>query len=180
MQILSQYPLKLKIIIPIIFSIGILVGISSVQAQENDLIPSWIKSTAQFWINGDVNDQEFIKILQYLVNEGIIVIPEDETKITTQSNPNDDYPLDIEIIGCDPKGTSFVEHRIKIINNGNNAVKLKINYLGMDIDGNPVTFETYWTDIVSPNSSIFEKAILDDSPELDTCSVSIQDVEFLD
>jgi len=46
----------------------------SVSAEEN-LIPSWIKNTAGFWVNDQISDSEFINALQFLVKEGILVIP---------------------------------------------------------------------------------------------------------
>jgi len=38
-------------------------------------IPVWIKNTAEWWCEGTINDQEFANALQYLISEGIIVIP---------------------------------------------------------------------------------------------------------
>jgi hypothetical protein len=32
---------------------------------EEGLIPSWIKTTVGFWINGDASDQEFINTIQW-------------------------------------------------------------------------------------------------------------------
>jgi hypothetical protein len=37
-------------------------------------IPSWIKNDAGWWANGLVSDDEFVKGIQYLMNEGIIQI----------------------------------------------------------------------------------------------------------
>lgn len=38
-------------------------------------VPSWIKTTAGFWIDGASSDNEFVSAIQYLIKEGIIVVP---------------------------------------------------------------------------------------------------------
>ncbi|RNJ77575.1 MAG: peptidase, partial [Nitrosopumilus sp. H8] len=35
----------------------------------------WIKDTTKLWINGDIDDATFVNGIQFLINEGIIVIP---------------------------------------------------------------------------------------------------------
>ncbi len=55
-----------------------IISILSISAQES-LIPSWIKTTAGFWVNDQVSDSEFISALQFLVKEGILVIPQTGT-----------------------------------------------------------------------------------------------------
>ena len=42
-------------------------------AQE---IPSWVKTNAGFWADGSIDDATFVNALQFLIGEGIIVIPE--------------------------------------------------------------------------------------------------------
>ena len=59
--------------IAIVFGIGI--GLSLNVSAEEGLIPSWIKNTASFWVDGNVEDSEFISALQFLVNHGIMEIP---------------------------------------------------------------------------------------------------------
>ncbi len=54
-----------------------IISILSISAEES-LIPSWIKTTAGFWVNDQVSDSEFISALQFLVKEGILEIPDDK------------------------------------------------------------------------------------------------------
>ena len=37
-------------------------------------IPSWVKTTAGYWGQGSISESDFIKMLQYLINEQIILI----------------------------------------------------------------------------------------------------------
>ena len=39
-------------------------------------IPSWIKNNAGWWADGTIDDSSFLQGIEYLINEGIIVIPE--------------------------------------------------------------------------------------------------------
>lgn len=50
-----------------------LITVLSISAQES-LIPSWIKNTAGFWVNGQVSDQEFLNAIQFLINNGMIKV----------------------------------------------------------------------------------------------------------
>ena len=45
-------------------------------------IPSWIKSNAGWWSNGDIDDNEFVSGIQYLINNHIIQISKDFQKPT--------------------------------------------------------------------------------------------------
>ncbi len=79
-----------KIFLVITFSIIAVSLLSFTYAQTNSLIPSWIKNTASFWVDDHISDQEFLNALQFLVNEGILVIPSES-----------DESLDTEVIEID-------------------------------------------------------------------------------
>jgi len=79
-----------KIFLAITFSIFAVSLLSFTYAQTNSLIPSWIKNTASFWVDDQISDQEFLNALQFLVNEGILVIPSES-----------DESLDTEVIEID-------------------------------------------------------------------------------
>tara|TARA_Y100000310_G_scaffold155044_1_gene154513 strand:- start:244 stop:2151 length:1908 start_codon:yes stop_codon:yes gene_type:complete len=38
-------------------------------------IPAWIKSNAGWWVDGTIDDSSFLQGIEYLINQGIIVIP---------------------------------------------------------------------------------------------------------
>lgn len=46
-------------------------------------IPSWIKNTAKWWSEGSVADNDFVKGMQYLIQQGIITIPPTQSGSTT-------------------------------------------------------------------------------------------------
>ena len=53
-------------------------SISTVQAQDSK-IPSWIKNNAGWWATDLIDDSSFLQGIQYLITEGIMVIPPTET-----------------------------------------------------------------------------------------------------
>ncbi len=67
--------------ISFIFLIGILQEAYGQQLE----IPSWIKNNAKWWSEGQINDSDFIKGIQYLIQNGIMKIPSSSTNVA-QSN----------------------------------------------------------------------------------------------
>ena len=52
-----------------------IVVFNTASAQENT-VPSWIKNNAGWWAEGQIDDTAFLQGIQYLIKEGIMVIPE--------------------------------------------------------------------------------------------------------
>ena len=70
---------------PVIFTILVLaitsgIGLFSfVSAQEDSQIPAWIKTAVGFWVNGEITDKEFLKAIEYFVENEMIIVPSQET-----------------------------------------------------------------------------------------------------
>ena len=60
----------------VVISIGLLVSLGVPTYAQESSIPSWIKSIAGFWSEGQISDDEFVSALQYLVENGVLTIPE--------------------------------------------------------------------------------------------------------
>lgn len=48
----------------------------------NVLIPIWIKEISKYWYNGAISDLEFADGIGFLINEGIIIVPQTENQST--------------------------------------------------------------------------------------------------
>ena len=46
-------------------------------------IPPWIKSNAGWWANGDINDETFVQGIQFLIEEGILKVPQSRQSNTS-------------------------------------------------------------------------------------------------
>ncbi len=55
---------------------------------SSPVIPDWVKNKAKLWSSTVVSDNEFIDVLEYLIEEGLIVIPSDSSvSISDQEVP---------------------------------------------------------------------------------------------
>ncbi len=74
-----------KTTILIAVSVIVLTLAVSLQASgQNYNIPVWIKNNAKWWSQGQIDDSEFVKGMQYLIQQGIMKIP--QTKQLSKSN----------------------------------------------------------------------------------------------
>ncbi|MGI0009494.1 MAG: hypothetical protein ACRD92_07735 [Nitrosopumilaceae archaeon] len=60
---------------------GLLVSVHA----EQYLIPSWIKNNAKWWSGGQIEDSDFLKGIQYLIETGIMKIPETKSSVSQSS-----------------------------------------------------------------------------------------------
>ena len=59
-------------------------SVQAIYAQENDDIPYWVKTTAGFWANDKVSDNEFLNLVQYLLSHKIITAPSNQDDVYTK------------------------------------------------------------------------------------------------
>ena len=62
-----------------------LVGIFMIPNAFAENVPDWVKNTAGWWADGQIDDSSFLQGIQYLIKEGIMVIPPTETSESTGS-----------------------------------------------------------------------------------------------
>ena len=73
---------RIYLVIGILF-VGAVLGFSfTVSAEEQ--IPDWVKNNAGWWSEGLIGDSDFVSGIQYLIKEGIMIIP--ETKAVSQTS----------------------------------------------------------------------------------------------
>ena len=60
-------------------------SISTVQAQDSE-IPAWIKNNAGWWATDQIDDSSFLQGIQFLIKEGIMIIPPTETSASSGSD----------------------------------------------------------------------------------------------
>ncbi len=72
----KRKPLLLLVLIPLLLTAGVF---SFVSAQEESQIPAWIKTAIGFWVNEQVSDEEFLKAIEYFIENKIIQVPSQTT-----------------------------------------------------------------------------------------------------
>ena len=58
---------------------------TSSQLSGTLVIPSWIKNNAKWWSEGQVRDSDFVKGIQYLIQQGIMKVPAQSASSTTST-----------------------------------------------------------------------------------------------
>ena len=78
--------LALKVILLIVF-IGVASFATFASAESSEKIPSWVKTIAGLWVNGLVSDDEYLEIMQFLVDYGLLKIPQERIYTDTSFKP---------------------------------------------------------------------------------------------
>lgn len=56
---------------------------SVTSASQSILIPSWVKKNAGYWATGQVADNDFVQGIQYMISNGIVKIPHEQSSSTS-------------------------------------------------------------------------------------------------
>lgn len=76
---------ELPILVSVLL-IGLVIGMSINASAQESIIPSWIKNTAKFWIEGKISDQEFLQAIKFLIENRILIVSQTETKQVEQKS----------------------------------------------------------------------------------------------
>lgn len=57
----------------------------TVSKNSEQVIPQWIKNQGKWWASYSISDKEFVNSIEYLINEKIIIVPQDNTSDTVQT-----------------------------------------------------------------------------------------------
>tara|TARA_Y100001949_G_C15828922_1_gene261142 strand:- start:221 stop:610 length:390 start_codon:yes stop_codon:yes gene_type:complete len=75
----------LILLIITIFTVGLFAA-SDVFAQDTEfIIPDWVKDIAKFWYEDRIGDDTFIGTLKYLIQHEILILPDEDDVIYTES-----------------------------------------------------------------------------------------------
>ena len=59
----------------LLFTLFLPLILIPIYAQESEnIIPSWIKGVAAFWVEGNITDEKFIEVLEFLIENEVIQI----------------------------------------------------------------------------------------------------------
>jgi len=76
--------LRKALVLTIVFVFACGIVVPNVFAQDSE-IPSWVKNNAGWWASDQIPDLVFLHGIQFLIKEGIIVIPPTETSESSGS-----------------------------------------------------------------------------------------------
>ena len=76
---------SMKYLLLFLMILATVILIPNAFAQEQINIPSWIKNNAEWWASDQIPDSAFLQGIEYLINEGIMIIPSTETSESSES-----------------------------------------------------------------------------------------------
>jgi len=109
--------------------VGILIA--PVVSSQQATIPDWIKNNAMWWASDQIPDSAFLQGIQFLIKEGIMVIPSTETSESSQSQDvptwikntagwwAEDKISEVEFVNAIE---FLIKHGIIIVNNSSSCV----------------------------------------------------------
>ena len=66
---------------------GILVIAAEDNLPSHSSIPSWVKSNAGWWAEGQIDDNSFVEGIQFMIKEGLMIIPvTEQSSVVSQDN----------------------------------------------------------------------------------------------
>jgi len=72
-------PWSVRVLFLLVLVASLMGVILTPNAFAQDVIPSWVKNNAGWWATDQIDDMSFLQGIQYLIKEGIMVIPPTET-----------------------------------------------------------------------------------------------------
>ena len=76
----------MKYLLTFFIILSLVILIPHAFAQESTNIPAWIKNNAGWWASDLIDDSAFLQGIQYIIKEGIMVIPQTETVGSSQTD----------------------------------------------------------------------------------------------
>ncbi len=90
----------------LIIAIAILiagVSITSISAQSQYDIPSWVKNNAVWWGEGTISDSDFISALQFLINNGNLKVNDSSKELNELKSENLELKNKIQVLEIEEK-----------------------------------------------------------------------------
>jgi hypothetical protein len=84
-------PKKIKLLY-VLFSLVLLMGISILPVDaQTESVPDWVKTTAGWWAEGKISEQEYLNSIEFLIEQQIIVVN------YSQQSP-ESFPTDVNSV----------------------------------------------------------------------------------
>ena len=96
---------------------------ASIVVSDDISIPQWIKNNANWWAKGMITDSDFVKALQYMIDNNIITFAKHTQAIqSVNQNTNQNSNLKLRILN--PKNNEGLDSIVEISGNGKSIKKL--------------------------------------------------------
>ena len=180
-----------------VLTFSVVLGLSlSVFAQENS-IPTWIKTTAGFWVDGKIGDKEFVQALQWLIDNDVLQVTQKDPELDklgeemakrmlenalnpelppliTISGPGGAYCID-HITG-DPYDEGQAEFLLDIMNHDSKPHSPNIELQLTDDYGRPIIIKIFQIGELKPNEIKTIDEFMDFTRTANNCNAIIKEI----
>lgn len=152
--------------------VGIIGNVSNVFGEIPLEIPSWVKNIAKYWGAESISDQEFVQVIQWLIDEDFITLPQ-QGNSTQQAKEQNNTPGVFSNVKC-TKGYQYIKMTGKYTN-GDTAysiLSLKIAILDENRDV-LATGSGLITNIEANSAKFFDGIAIFAGEKFDSCEVEV-------
>jgi len=162
-----------RIIVLIIFlGIGIILLNNSVATAASLTIPDWLKTTAKYWSDDSISNEEFVNVIQWLIDEQILIIPQQEGYLPVEAE-EESAPGFFSSTRCE-LGYQYVKMTGRYTN-GNGAYSvLSLKMAVLDTNGDVLaTGSGLLTNVEPRTTKYFDALAVYSGEEFDSCVVEV-------
>jgi len=118
----------LKLGIPVLAVAILSMSILSISAEENPILPDWIRNIFIWYAEDQISESELISALQFLIDNGILTVGETPTSQTeTSQNNNESVSMVKEQEGLETYGHQKNTFQVTVDDRGANEDCKKLN-----------------------------------------------------
>jgi len=159
------------LLLVIFLGIGIILLNSSIASAATMEIPGWLKSTAKYWSEDAISDEEFVNVIQWLINEDIVTVPQQDGTSTIVNE--DSAPGVFSSTRCE-LGYQYVKMTGRYTNGNESYSVLSLKMAVLDVNGDILaTGSGLLTNVEANTNKFFDAIAVFSGTEFDSCEIEV-------
>ncbi len=159
------------LLLVIFLGIGIILLNSSIASAATMEIPGWLKSTAKYWSEDAISDEEFVNVIQWLVNEDIVTVPQHDGNSNIENE--DSTPGVFSSTRCQ-LGYQYVKMTGRYTNGNESYSVLSLKMAVLDVNGDVLaTGSGLLTNVDANTNKLFDAIAVFSGTEFDSCEIEV-------
>lgn len=184
---------KIYVIIPLVLVLSMGIGLFVTVSAEEAIIPSWIKTTAGFWVDDKIGDKEFIQALQWLIDNGVLQVTqkdpeldklgEEMAKRILENTLNEDESvvgIGFECISNWSGNTDeqkYLDFNVEVMNHDSTSHSVIVEIQDVDTNQRAISSKQIHVDNLQPNERRIVTGQLEESLVGGYCNAIIKEIK---
>ena len=136
-------------------------------------IPDWLKTTAKYWSDNSISNEEFVNVIQWLIDEEIIILPQQEGYLPVEGEEEDTAPGFFSSTRCE-LGYQYVKMTGRYTNGDEAYSVVSLKMAVLDTEGEVLaTGSGLLTNVEARTTKYFDALAVYSGEEFDSCSVEV-------